>query len=46
MRYNYIICNGRIVDGKGNPWHKGSIAIKSGRIDRIGKISEQVRLKV
>ncbi|MDD4363379.1 MAG: D-aminoacylase [Atribacterota bacterium] len=36
MEYDVILKNGRIVDGKGNPWYKGEIAIKDGRIEKVG----------
>jgi len=32
-----VIVNGRIVDGTGNPWFKGSVGIKEGRIVRVGR---------
>lgn len=34
--YDLIITNARIVDGTGNPWFRGSIAIKDGRIAKVG----------
>ncbi|MFQ6037507.1 MAG: amidohydrolase family protein, partial [Candidatus Aminicenantales bacterium] len=33
--YDLIISNGRIVDGTGNPWFYGDIALSDGRIVRI-----------
>ncbi|MCX7640791.1 MAG: D-aminoacylase [Pyrinomonadaceae bacterium] len=36
--YDLLIVNGRIVDGTGNPWFRASIAVKNGRIAKIGKI--------
>ena len=33
--YDVVILNGRIVDGTGNPWFLGDIAIKNERIVRI-----------
>ena len=35
-QYDLVIKNARIVDGTGNPWFRGSIAIKNGRIERVG----------
>lgn len=35
--YDLVITNARIVDGAGNPWFSGSIAIKDGRIAKIGR---------
>lgn len=37
VTYDLIIGNARIVDGTGNPWFRGSIAIKNGRIAKIGR---------
>jgi N-acyl-D-amino-acid deacylase len=36
--YDLLITNARIVDGTGNPWFRGSIAIRDGRIARVGFI--------
>jgi N-acyl-D-amino-acid deacylase len=36
--YDLLITNARIIDGTGNPWFRGSIAIKDGRIVRVGRI--------
>lgn len=35
--YDLIITNARIVDGTGNPWFHGSIALKDGKIARVGQ---------
>ena len=35
--YDLVITNARIVDGTGNPWFRGSIAVKDGRIARVGR---------
>jgi len=35
--YDVVIANGKIVDGSGNPWFYGNVAIENGRIARIGK---------
>lgn len=35
--YDLVITNARIVDGAGNPWFSGSIAIRDGRIAKIGR---------
>jgi N-acyl-D-amino-acid deacylase len=39
-RYDLLIINARIVDGTGNPWFRGDIAVDRGRIVKIGSISE------
>jgi len=36
LDYDLIIRNGRVLDGAGNPWVRADIAIKDGRIARIG----------
>ncbi len=35
-KFNLVIINARIVDGTGNPWFYGSIAVKDGKIAKIG----------
>ena len=37
--FNIVIKNGLIIDGTGNPWYKGDVALKDGRIEAIGEIS-------
>jgi N-acyl-D-amino-acid deacylase len=39
QNYDLVITNARIVDGSGNPWFRADIAIKDGRIARIGRVS-------
>jgi N-acyl-D-amino-acid deacylase len=36
--YDLVIINGRIVDGTGNPWFYGSVAIKGDRIVQVGPV--------
>jgi N-acyl-D-amino-acid deacylase len=36
--YDVLIQNGRIVDGSGNPWYAGDVAIRGDRIAAIGKL--------
>lgn len=36
--YDVIIRNGHIIDGSGNPWYSGDIAIQGDRIVAIGKL--------
>jgi N-acyl-D-amino-acid deacylase len=36
--YDVIIRNGHIIDGSGNPWYSGDIAIQGERIVAIGKL--------
>lgn len=37
--YDLLIINGKIIDGTGNPWFRSSIAIKGGKIAKIGNVS-------
>jgi N-acyl-D-amino-acid deacylase len=37
-RADLLITNARIVDGTGNPWYRGAIAITRGRISGVGAI--------
>jgi N-acyl-D-amino-acid deacylase len=37
-QYDLVIINARIVDGTGNPWFRGSVAINGGKIVRIGRV--------
>ena len=37
--YDVIIRNGKIIDGSGNPWASGDIAISGDRIAKIGNLA-------
>ena len=37
-QYDVIITGGRIIDGTGNPWYVGDVAIRDGRIAAIGPL--------
>jgi dihydroorotase/N-acyl-D-amino-acid deacylase len=41
-----VIQNGRIIDGTGNPWYVGDIAITDGRIVAVGKIPGGIAKRV
>ncbi|HEU4432016.1 MAG TPA: D-aminoacylase [Pyrinomonadaceae bacterium] len=43
--YDLVITNARIVDGSGNPWFRADVAIKDGRIARIGRIAPETAAK-
>ena len=43
--YDLVITNARIVDGSGNPWFRADVAIKDGRIARIGRIPADAAAK-
>jgi N-acyl-D-amino-acid deacylase len=44
--YDVVIANGKIVDGSGNPWSYGNVAIENGRIARIGKFDPTLGKRV
>lgn len=35
--YDVVIKNGHIVDGMGNPWYRGDVAIQEGRVVKISR---------
>ncbi|MEO6119452.1 MAG: D-aminoacylase [Terriglobales bacterium] len=37
QEFDVVIRNARIVDGSGNPWFKGDVAIKKDKIARVGR---------
>ena len=39
MHFDLIIRNGKIIDGAGNPWYAGDLAISEGKIAEIGRLS-------
>lgn len=43
--FDLLITNARIVDGSGNPWFRADVAIKNGRIARIGRIAQATATK-
>src|SRR4030095_10776887 len=44
--YDVVIANGKIVDGSGNPWFYGNVALDNGRIARIGKFDPKFGKRV
>jgi N-acyl-D-amino-acid deacylase len=36
MGYDVLIRNAKIIDGRGNPWYRGDIAVRDGRIAALG----------
>ncbi|MBM3294420.1 MAG: amidohydrolase family protein [Candidatus Aminicenantes bacterium] len=36
--YDILFVNGKILDGTGNPWSYGDVAVKDGRIAAVGKL--------
>ncbi|OYW16984.1 MAG: N-acyl-D-aspartate/D-glutamate deacylase, partial [Planctomycetales bacterium 12-60-4] len=43
--YDLVIRNGHIVDGTGNPWFAGDVAIRGDRIVAIGKLPADAALR-
>jgi len=39
-KYDLLIRGGRIVDGTGNPWFHGDVAVRGDRIVEVGQIAE------
>jgi adenine deaminase len=44
--YDVVIANGKIVDGSGNPWFYANVAIKNGRIAKIGNVDPKLGKKL
>src|SRR5262245_43235102 len=38
--YDVLIRGGRILDGSGNPWFRGDVAIRDGRIAGVGRLRD------
>jgi len=43
---DYLIINGKIVDGTGSPWYYGSLAIKDDHIYAVGELNHIVAKKI
>lgn len=44
--YDVVIRNGRVLDGAGNPWIRADIAVRAGRIARIGRVEGAGRREI
>jgi N-acyl-D-amino-acid deacylase len=44
--YDIVIRHGRVLDGAGNPWIRADVAIRSGRIVRIGRVEGEGRREI
>ncbi len=44
--YDVVIRHGRILDGEGNPWILGDIAIRDGRFVKIGTVQQTGRTEI
>lgn len=46
QQYDVVITNGKIIDGTGNSWYYGDVAIKDGKIVYVGKMNDVTATKV
>lgn len=46
QQYDVLIQNGRIIDGSGNNWYYADIAIKNGKVAKVGRITNATATKV
>ena len=37
--YDLVITNARVVDGAGNPWFRADVAVRGGKIARVGRVA-------
>jgi N-acyl-D-amino-acid deacylase len=44
--YDVVIRNGRLLDGLGNPWIRGCVAVKDGRIAQLGHCDGRGRREI
>src|SRR3982751_5670168 len=44
--YDVIIKNGKVIDGTGNSWFYGDIAIRDGKISGVGKFADSQGKKI
>lgn len=44
--YDLVIRNGKVVDGTGNPWFFGDIAVKGDRIVSVGAVSGEAKREI
>src|SRR5690242_15482433 len=44
--YDVVIINGKIIDGTGNPWFQADVAIKGGKIVKIGRVDAKTAKRV
>jgi N-acyl-D-amino-acid deacylase len=43
--YDIVVRGGKIVDGTGNPWFQGDVAIRADRIAAVGSLGPQVKAR-
>ena len=44
--YDIVIRNGRVLDGRGNPWILADVAIRDGRFVKIGRVADTGRIEL
>ena len=42
LMFDLLIKNGKIMDGTGNPWFFGDVAIKDGKIEKVGYFDKPI----
>ena len=40
-RYDFVVANGTVVDGTGNPWYRADVAVRDGHIVAVGRIDSR-----
>ena len=45
-KYDIVIRGGRVLDGAGNPWVRADVAIKDGRIVKVGQVAGSGRKEI
>lgn len=46
QKYDMVLRDGKIIDGSGNPWYYGDVAVANGKIVAIGKIDDTDAKKI
>jgi N-acyl-D-aspartate/D-glutamate deacylase len=46
LPYDLVITNARIVDGSGNPWYRGDVAIQGGQVVAVGRLTDRPARRV
>ena len=46
IAYDFVVRNGKIVDGTGNPWFHGDVAIKGDKIAAVGRVAAKGKREI